>query len=289
MKKPYHLPKLPFKRIKEKEIENTLTYTGRELDRSTKLYYYRARYYDPRIGRFITGDPLLREFARSYASICGTCGGLGRGSLPEASPLAPSPSIRWLHPYVYVKNNPVNFVDPEGLRISRGELYWLMWGGVEQIKKSVIVNFREAEKESPELWPIARSGRIMQALANKILGEIFCYSMANQIPLPKWMENVKDLVQKIYQLLNSVTKRRVEYAKVEVPSWKATILIAWDRCGEVRMPVLWYSEEGEEPWGYKAFVVDFWSKTPRDISNKWPEKYEVRTLYYYPPEAARGR
>ena len=33
-------------------------YTGREHDSETGLYYYRARYYDPEIGRFISEDPL---------------------------------------------------------------------------------------------------------------------------------------------------------------------------------------------------------------------------------------
>jgi RHS repeat-associated protein len=33
-------------------------FTGREWDSETGLYYYRARYYDPRIGRFISEDPI---------------------------------------------------------------------------------------------------------------------------------------------------------------------------------------------------------------------------------------
>src|SRR5437763_17024106 len=35
---------------------NSFAYTGRELD-GTGLYYYRARYYDPMIGRFVSEDP----------------------------------------------------------------------------------------------------------------------------------------------------------------------------------------------------------------------------------------
>ena len=35
---------------------NDYTYTGKELDRETELYYYGARYYDPTIGRFISAD-----------------------------------------------------------------------------------------------------------------------------------------------------------------------------------------------------------------------------------------
>jgi RHS repeat-associated protein len=40
---------------------NTLTrytYTGREFDSDTGLYYYRARWYDPQVGRFISEDPI---------------------------------------------------------------------------------------------------------------------------------------------------------------------------------------------------------------------------------------
>jgi RHS repeat-associated protein len=33
-------------------------FTGRELDSETGLYYYRARYYDPAMGRFLSEDPI---------------------------------------------------------------------------------------------------------------------------------------------------------------------------------------------------------------------------------------
>jgi RHS repeat-associated protein len=34
-------------------------FTGREFDAEIGLYYYRARYYDPQLGRFISEDPLI--------------------------------------------------------------------------------------------------------------------------------------------------------------------------------------------------------------------------------------
>ncbi len=37
---------------------SALRYTGREFDADTGLYYYRARYYDPDLGRFLSPDPL---------------------------------------------------------------------------------------------------------------------------------------------------------------------------------------------------------------------------------------
>ena len=58
---------------------NPFTFTGRELDAATGLYYYRLRTYDPRIGRFLSEDPL-----------------------PSSNP------------YPYVSNSPVNLIDPWG-------------------------------------------------------------------------------------------------------------------------------------------------------------------------------
>ena len=53
------------------------------MDYETGLYYYRARYYDPKVGRFVTKDPV------------GFMGGINL--------------------YSYVSNNPINKIDPLGL------------------------------------------------------------------------------------------------------------------------------------------------------------------------------
>jgi len=82
---------------------NTITYTGREYEPDSGLYYYRARYYDSRAGRFISVDPLCR--LKPGVGGCGGCGG-GRTSL--GIPVH-------FHPYTYVGNNPINNIDPLGL------------------------------------------------------------------------------------------------------------------------------------------------------------------------------
>ncbi len=76
-------------------LANPYTYTGREFDRETALYFYRARYYDATTGLFISEDPI------------GFAGGINL--------------------YSYVENNPIRFSDPLGLsrlifRRKRGEI-----------------------------------------------------------------------------------------------------------------------------------------------------------------------
>ena len=64
-------------------LTNPFQYTGREFDPETGLYYYRARYYNPSIGRFISEDPI------------GLWGGVNF--------------------YGYTRNNPLRYRDPFGL------------------------------------------------------------------------------------------------------------------------------------------------------------------------------
>ncbi|HEX8265940.1 MAG TPA: RHS repeat-associated core domain-containing protein, partial [Pyrinomonadaceae bacterium] len=59
-------------------------FTGREYDNYSGLYYYRARWYDSQLGRFISEDPI----------------GFAGGDI---------------NLYGYVKNNPIRFTDPFGL------------------------------------------------------------------------------------------------------------------------------------------------------------------------------
>jgi RHS repeat-associated protein len=43
---------------KESSVGNTTLFQGREYDPETGLYYFRARYYHPELGRFLSEDPL---------------------------------------------------------------------------------------------------------------------------------------------------------------------------------------------------------------------------------------
>ena len=41
------------------EVSQPYGYTGRRLDTETGLYYFRARYYSPEMGRFVSKDPIM--------------------------------------------------------------------------------------------------------------------------------------------------------------------------------------------------------------------------------------
>jgi len=94
-------------------LANPYTFTGREYDQESGLYYYRARYYDPKIGRFLSTDPLdmaMVILIRQYLPRSNNSGLLYHYSI--SNPLMIS------NVYLYVGNNPVNWVDPLGLYLT---------------------------------------------------------------------------------------------------------------------------------------------------------------------------
>jgi len=70
--------------VESSVVGNPYMFTGREYDSETDLYYYRARYYRPSIGRFLQPDPI--GYVDSY------------------------------NLYTYCGNNPPNWIDPWGLK-----------------------------------------------------------------------------------------------------------------------------------------------------------------------------
>jgi RHS repeat-associated protein len=90
-----------FGNINSGSVPTRYTYTGREADADTGLLYYRARWYEPKEGRFISEDPI------------GLSGGINL--------------------YAYVRNNPQRWQDPMGediLGIAFGGSGFAGYGGM---------------------------------------------------------------------------------------------------------------------------------------------------------------
>ena len=91
------LDKLPFR------------FTGKEMDEETGLYYYGARYLDPKYSRWLSGDPALSDYipkapidddAKKHNEKLPGMGGVF--------------NVVNLHLYHYAGNNPVKYTDPDG-------------------------------------------------------------------------------------------------------------------------------------------------------------------------------
>ena len=83
----------PFGQLQSGGATSGFAFTGREWAPETGLYYYRARFYDSEVGRFVSEDPIGFE------------GGINA--------------------YAYVENNPAVWIDPSGLHRTWADWWWL--------------------------------------------------------------------------------------------------------------------------------------------------------------------
>jgi RHS repeat-associated protein len=112
-------------------------YTGREFDSESGQYYYRARYYDAGVGRFLGEDPI--SFVGGDANL-----------------------------YRYVGNNSITYTDPTGLWLDGADSdfdFWglvgagiggLIWLGQQAINPSPYRGNREPAAEPTPVPPIQR-------------------------------------------------------------------------------------------------------------------------------------
>jgi RHS repeat-associated protein len=86
--------------------KNQYLYTGEHFDANLNAYYLRERYYDSSSGRFISVDPF------------------------KGSVLNPNSQ----HPYTYVHNNPLNFIDPSGATSLSEEMVAIQIASIEFVE-----------------------------------------------------------------------------------------------------------------------------------------------------------
>ena len=109
----------------------TFTFTGKQLDQDGGLdwYYFGARFYDPEVGRFLGVDPLAEKYPA-------------------------------LNPYQYTKNNPLKYVDRDGMQ-TKGDEEDEDWRNEEWRKKNNV-----------QIEGALKAAMDVAKIANEIGGEI---------------------------------------------------------------------------------------------------------------------
>ncbi len=91
-------------------LDNPYRFTGRRWDDETDLYYYRARMYNPEIGRFLQPDPIGYEGGLNLYTYCGN-----------------NPVV-YLDPYGLCKQDIRNIID--GIKYDTARIYHLIMSGL---------------------------------------------------------------------------------------------------------------------------------------------------------------
>jgi RHS repeat-associated protein len=121
-------------------VANPFGFTARERDAESGLMFYRARYYDPKIGRFISQDPI----------------GFEAGDL---------------NLYRYVNNMPTIFADPTGEIVMGGFAAVGVMRGIEYARALVTATLNNA-------WGATVAYSLVAAPTGYFMGFDFCAAVA---------------------------------------------------------------------------------------------------------------
>ncbi|WP_281166431.1 RHS repeat-associated core domain-containing protein [Riemerella columbina] len=151
-------------------------FNGKELDQETGLYYYGARYYDPRVSIFLNVDPLAEKY-------------------PFTSP------------YTYTNNNPVMLIDPDGKAAMPPDDHF------DHNGKFLYTDNRKTNNIIIHVPYIRDNSNVFQSISNSLLGTKYGIEKGiNQVQLKDYKFNtVKD-----FTLLNNIAKHYAKYADVDI-------------------------------------------------------------------------
>ena len=142
---------------------NRFMFTGREFDKDTGLYYYRARYYHPEIGRFLQTDPIGYSDGMNWYAYCGNRPGVLADPSGMASGFSFSRYVTTINGAVYSEFLQFNWIDDDGTAMSQvfhhGIDEWLIWANAKG--KYLTVNEKGEYVENclfPDGWAVGRLG-----------------------------------------------------------------------------------------------------------------------------------
>ena len=154
-------------------ISNRVKFTGKEEDKSG-LYYFGARYYDPEFGRFTQVDPLY-------------------------DPLE--------SPYVYVRNNPMRLVDPDGAEAAPAD-------ELKVITPQKQYELDRTRREENARYVRAWAQRRVQEFENEKEAEAFRNVALGMIPIPgpklKMLSGIAGTLSRAKAKLYLVNPRKYE-------------------------------------------------------------------------------
>ena len=159
------------KQLNSTSVDNDYQFSTKEYNEDSGLNYFGRRFYDPELGRFISPDPLW--------------------------------FVNGLNLYVFVRNNPINRIDPLGLceedleKLQRDARNTIILMAAEAAKEMIGENYDEDEPLSLiEMISIYRKAKALEPYAKK-LGEIGGeeQKIRDEMSRKQQIEDLKDLLK----------------------------------------------------------------------------------------------
>jgi RHS repeat-associated protein len=190
-------------------------FTGKEPDPETGLYYYGARYLDPKTSRWLSGDPALGEYL-PVAPVNDEAK-KRNGNLPGMGGVF---NYVNLHAYHYAGNNPVKYVDPDGEfiiynkdRNTQDAKQYVLRSGIHGgrfVEGGAYTFFRFSERPRPIYFPERHEPITLENGLNDALRTVLDHYNNDEKTMYKVEANAKPIAENVFEIVLTVTTYSID-------------------------------------------------------------------------------
>ena len=161
-----HIEYVPFGEVfieERNSIWNTpYLFNAKEFDEETGLYYYGARYYDPRLSLWISTDPLQEKYP-------------------------------YTNSYCFTSNNPIRFVDPDGHEPTPAEAARIAAHVYGDKKDNILTGGWRVSQRNFKIKLTDETSLRSLVYERVVDGKVteYVYATAGSVELRDWSENIK--------------------------------------------------------------------------------------------------
>ena len=161
-----HIEYVPFGEVfieERNSIWNTpYLFNAKEFDEETGLYYYGARYYDPRLSLWISTDPLQEKYP-------------------------------YTNSYCFTSNNPIRFVDPDGHEPTPAEAARIAAHVYGDKKDNILTGGWRVSRRNFKIKLTDETSLRSLVYERVVDGKVteYVYATAGSVELRDWSENIK--------------------------------------------------------------------------------------------------
>ena len=161
-----HIEYVPFGEVFVEERNNIWNtpylFNAKEFDEETGLYYYGARYYDPRLSLWISTDPLQEKYP-------------------------------YTNSYCFTSNNPIRFVDPDGHEPTPAEAARIAAHVYGDKKDNILTGGWRVSRRNFKIKLTDETSLRSLVYERVVDGKVteYVYATAGSVELRDWSENIK--------------------------------------------------------------------------------------------------
>jgi RHS repeat-associated protein len=214
-------------------------FTGKEQDEETGLYYYGARYLDPKTSRWLSADPAMGEYVP--AAPINDDARKRNQNLPGMGGVFNTVN---LHVYHYAGNNPVKLVDPDGKSEE------------DKIKFFIAAYVGAKRNPTPNVFEKYLI-EFMESIISTKIGELMLYESETITNVSNAIQGLIDIIGPVNDAINTGDEKQIQESITKAKSSLEKITVTVENIEKGLIKITDWAHEVKSPEGQRKIQEGF--------------------------------